>query len=167
MRKKLIAASVASLLAVWALPGTAREAVALPGVVGAEGVLNGVDTAGNATLTIGNNQNINTNNDLGGAFTTANNLQGSLLFLGNSTVSGSTAAIGARYLNISAGVAGTSVNFNGPVFASTVNISGTGNVNFNGDVTAAPVFANDGFITLGANRILTGAITTNTANTGP
>ena len=37
---------------------------------------------------------------------------------------------------------------------------------FNGNVTGAPVFANDGFINLGAGRTLTGAITTNTANTG-
>lgn len=166
MKIRLITASMAAVFAAWALPSSAREAVALPGVVGAEGVLNGVDTTGNATLSIGNNQNINTNNDLGGAFTTANNLQGSLLFLGNSTVTGSTGAIGNRYLNISAGAVGTTVNFNGPVFSSTINVSGTGIVNFNGNVTGAPVFANDGFINLAANRLLTGAITTNTANTG-
>ena len=43
---------------------------------------------------------------------------------------------------------------------------GTGTINFNGNVTSAPVFAGDGFINLGAGRSLTGAITTNTANTG-
>ena len=166
MRIKLIAASVASLFAVWAPPGTAREAVALPGVVGAEGVLNGVDTTGNATLTIGNNQNINTNIDAGGAFRTAANQQGALLFLGNSTVTGSSGQTGAEYLNISAGAVGSTVNFNGPVFATTLNVSGTGTVNFNGNVRAAANYDSDGFINLGANRLFTGAITTNTANSG-
>jgi uncharacterized protein with beta-barrel porin domain len=166
MKMKLLSASVLAALAAWAPPGMAREAVALPGVVGAEGVLNGVDTTGNATLTVANNQNINTSNDLGGAFTTANNNQGSILFLGNSTVTGATGTIGNSFLNLSAGVAGTTVNFNGSVFSTTINVSGTGTANFNGNVTSAPVFADDGFINLGAGRSLTGAITTNTANTG-
>lgn len=166
MKMKLLSASVLAALASWAPHGMAREAVALPGVVGAEGVLNGVDTTGNATLTVANNQNINNNNDLGGAFTTANNNQGSILFLGNSTMTGATGAIGNNFLNLSAGVAGSTVNFNGPVFSTTFNVSGTGTVNFNGNVIGAPVFANDGFINLGAGRTLTGAITTNTANTG-
>ncbi|MFH1815950.1 MAG: autotransporter domain-containing protein [Pseudomonadota bacterium] len=166
MKMKLLSASVLAVLAAWAPHGVAREAVALPGVVGAEGVLNGVDTTGNATLTVANDQNINTNNDLGGAFTTANNNQGNILFLGNSTVTGFTGATGNRFLNISAGVAGTTVDFNGEVFSTTITVSGTGTLNFNGDVTGAPVFADDGFISLGAGRMLTGAITTNTANTG-
>ena len=166
MKVRIICLSVAAVMAAWAPPGLAREAVALPGVVGPAGVLDGVDTTGNATLTVGNNQNINTNNDLGGGFRTSANLQGSILFLGNSTVTGSTGATGVSYLNVSAGVAGTAVNFNGPVFSSTFNVSGTGTVNFNGNVTGAPVYAADGFINLGAGRILTGAITTNTANTG-
>lgn len=166
MKMKLLSASVLAALATWAPHGVAREAVALPGVVGAEGVLNGVDTTGNASLTVANNQNINTNNDLGGALTTANNNQGNILFLGNSTVTGATGTIGNSFLNLSAGVAGTTVNFNGAVYSTTINVSGTGTVNFNGNVTGAPVFANDGFINLGAGRTLTGAITTNTANTG-
>lgn len=166
MKMKLISASVLAALATWAPHGMAREAVALPGVVGAEGVLNGVDTTGNATLTVANNQNINTNNDLGGAFTTANNNQGEILFLGNSTVTGATGTTGNSFLNLSAGAAGTTTNFNGSVFATTISVSGTGTVNFNGNVTGAPVYTGDGFINLGAGRMLTGAITTNTANTG-
>lgn len=166
MKIKLLSASVLAALATWAPHGMAREAVALPGVVGAEGVLNGVDTTGNASLTVANNQNINTNNDPGGAFTTANNNQGNILFLGNSTVTGATGTVGNSFLNVSAGVAGTTVDFNGPVFSTTLNVSGTGTINFNGNVTGAPVFADDGFINLGAGSTLTGAVTTNTANTG-
>ena len=166
MKIRMLCLSVAAVMAAWAPPGVAREAVALPGVVGAAGELDGVDTTGNATLTVGNNQNINTNNDAGGGFRTSANLTGSILFLGNSTVTGSTGQTGVSYLNVSAGVAGTTVNFNGPIFSSTINVSGTGTLNFNGNVTGAPVYAADGFINLGAGRVLTGAVTTNTANTG-
>ncbi|PKO33578.1 MAG: hypothetical protein CVU34_11490 [Betaproteobacteria bacterium HGW-Betaproteobacteria-7] len=166
MKMQLLSASVLAAFATWAPHGMAREAVALPGVVGAEGELNGVDTTNNATLTVGNNQNINTNNDPGGAFTTANNNQGDILFQGNSTVTGATGTIGNSFLSLSAGVAGTTVNFNGAVFSTTINVSGTGTINFNGNVIGAAVFANDGFINLGAGRSLTGAITTLTASTG-
>lgn len=89
-----------------------------------------------------------------------------LVFLGNSTVTGFTGTNLNRFLNLSAGAAGSTVNFNGDVFATTSSVSGTGTVNFNGNVTSAPVYAGDGFINLAAGRSLTGAITTNTANTG-
>jgi hypothetical protein len=92
--------------------------------------------------------------------------QQAFLFLGNSTVTGFTGTSLIRFLNISAGVNGTTVNFNGDVFATTSSVSGTGTINYNGNVISAPVFAGDGFINLGAGRSLTGAITTNTANTG-
>ncbi|WP_082709053.1 autotransporter outer membrane beta-barrel domain-containing protein [Thiobacillus denitrificans] len=166
MKVKLITAAVAAVIAAWAPVGSAREAVALPGVVGAEGELNGVDTAGSGTLTVGNNQNINTNNDLGGALTSSAADTGSVVFLGNSTVTGFTGTVGSEFLNISAGAVGSTVNFNGAVYSQTFGVSGTGIVNFNGDVITAPVFVGDGFINLGAGKTLIGAITTNTANTG-
>jgi len=168
LKIRIIAASVAAVFVAWSPAGSAREAVAIPvsGVVGPEGGLNGVDTTGNGILNIGNNQNINTNNDAGGAFRTSANLQGALFFMGNSTVTGSSGATGAEYRNISAGAAGSSVNFNGSVYSTTFNVSGMGTVNFNGNVRAATNFDADGFVNLGASRLFTGAITTNTANTG-
>ncbi|WP_172150235.1 autotransporter family protein [Pseudomonas tumuqii] len=166
MKASLISVAVAAAIVAWAPISLAREAVALPGVVGAEGELNGVDTTGGATLTINDGQNVNTNNDLGGAFTTASNNTGNLLFLGDSIVTGSTGQPGVLFLNISAGATGSTVDFNGDVFATTTQISGEGTVNFNGDVISAPVFVGDGFLNLGAGQLLTGAVTTNTANTG-
>ena len=166
MKTSLISVAVAAAIVAWAPISLAREAVALPGVVGAEGELNGVDTTGGATLTINDGQNVNTNNDLGGAFTTDSNNTGNLLFLGDSIVTGSTGQPGVLFLNISAGATGSTVDFNGDVFATTTQISGEGTVNFNGDVISAPVFVGDGFLNLGAGQLLTGAITTNTANTG-
>lgn len=166
MKVKLITAAVAAVIAAWAPVGSAREAVALPGVVGAEGELNGVDTTGIGTLIVGNNQNINTNNNLGGALTSDAADTGSVVFLGNSTVTGFTGTTGSEFLNISAGAAGATVNFNGAIYSQTFSVSGTGTVNFSGDVITAPVFVGDGFINLGAGKTLIGAITTNTANTG-
>lgn len=166
MKLKLISIAIASVIAAWTPAGFAREAVALPGVVGAEGELNGVDTTGDAILSVGDNQNINTSNDLGGAFTTASGGTGEILFSGSSTVTGDAGQTGTRYRNISAGTAGETVTFNGAVFAETLEVSGTGTVNLLGDVIAAPNFVGDGVLNLGAGKSLIGAITTNTANTG-
>lgn len=166
MKVSLISLAMAAAIVVWTPSSSAREAVALPGVVGTEGELNGVDTAGAGTLTITDDQNINTNNDLGGALTTDATDTAELLFLGDSTVTGDTGQPGVLFLNINAGADGKVVNFNGDVHATTTEISGTGTINFNGDVISAPVFVGDGFLNLGAGNSLTGAITTNTANTG-
>lgn len=158
--------AIAAVIAGWTLPGVAREAVALPGVVGAQGELNGVDTTGPGTLSVGSNQNINTNNDLGGGITSNSNATATVVFAGNSTVTGFTGTIGTEFLRIDAGASASTVNFNGAVYSQTLNVTGTGIVNFNGDVRAATLFANDGFINLAAGRTLTGAMTTATAGTG-
>jgi uncharacterized protein with beta-barrel porin domain len=161
----LVSTAVAAAIAAWALPVLARETVALPGVVGTEGVLNGVDTTGIGTLSVGN-QNINTNNDLAGGITSSAADTATVVFGANSTVTGFTGTIGSEFLHIDAGAPASTVTFNGAVFAQTFSVSGTGTVNFNGNVRAATLFAGDGFINLGASQTLTGAITTATANTG-
>jgi len=160
--------SVAAAIAAWASPGSAQEIVNLPvtSVFGAQGELNGVRTTGAGTLNVGNNQNINTSNNAGGAVTSDANDTATILFGGGSTVTGFTGRLGIEFDKIKAGAAGTTVNFNGAVFSRLFNVTGTGTVNFNGDVIAAPNFDSDGFINLGAGRTLTGAITTLTANTG-
>jgi uncharacterized protein with beta-barrel porin domain len=166
MKTRLISAAVAAVITAWAPSSLAREAVVLPGVVTAPGELAGVDTTGAGILTVGDGQNINTSNDVGGAFTTSANNTGIINFLGNSTVTGFTGQIGTEYDIINAGAVGRTVNFNGAVFSRIFNVSGTGTVNFNGNVIAAPNFVGDGFINLGTGFSLTGAITTNTAGTG-
>lgn len=165
MQKKLICTAIAAAIAAGASPASAREAVALPGVVGAVGVVSGVDTTGPGLLTVGA-QNINTSNDPGGAITTNAANTADIRFTGNSTVTGFTGTAGATFLSINAGAAGTIINFNGAVFATTMTISGTGTVNLNGNLTGAPAFGGDGFINLGAGNTLTGAVTTVAAGTG-
>jgi uncharacterized protein with beta-barrel porin domain len=166
MKAKLISASVAAVLAVcgssaWAGP---PEAVALPGVVGPTGVLDGVATTGVGTLTVGN-QNINTNAVNVNAIAPAAAAQADVRFLGNSTVTGNV-GIPSTLANFNAGANGSTVTFNGQVNTATFNVSGTGTVNFNGNISGAGTFAGDGFIRLGAGVTLNGAIITATASTG-
>jgi uncharacterized protein with beta-barrel porin domain len=166
VKKILVSAAVAAALAGWAAPSFAREADALSSVVGTEGVLNGVDTTGSGTLSVGANQNINTNNDLGGGITSDHADTAIVTFAGNSTVTGFTGTTGSELKRVDAGANASTVNFNGSVFAQTLNVTGTGVVNFNGDVRAATLFAADGSINLGVGLTLTGAITTFAANNG-
>ena len=176
MRVKLITAAVAAVIAAWAPISSARQSVALPYIFGVApgdsvGQATGIDTTGAALLTINPDININSLNDVGGGITNDGDNLASILFSGNSTVTGFTGTSSQRFNAITAGANATTVNFNGNVFATTFNVSGTGTVNFNGSVNpgivaASTIVANDGFINIGAGQLFNSAITTNTANTG-
>ena len=176
MKLKLIFAAVAAAITTWAPITSARESVALPYIFGVApgdsvGQATGVDTTGAGLLTVNPNININTLNDVGGGITSNINNVASILFTGNSTITGFTGTNLIRFIDITAGANATTVNFNGDVFTTAFNLSGTGTVNFNGNVNqgivaASSNFAGDGFINIGANKLFNSAITTNTANTG-
>lgn len=174
MRLKIISAAVAAAIATWAPVTSARETVALPNIIGVgniEAQARGVDTTGSGLLTINPDINVNTLNDVGGAFTSGGIDAASILFAGSSTITGFTGTSLIRFAAITAGANATTTNFNGNVFTNQFNLSGTGTVNFNGSlnpgVTAAStIFAGDGFINIGANQTFVSAITTLTANTG-
>ncbi len=106
------------------------------------------------------------------AVSTGASSQGNIVFNSSSTVYGAigvTQPGGPFLLNIAAGNNGTVVNFNGPVYATTLNVSGTGAVNFNSASTnvTATNFAADGTISLAPNTTVIGALTTTAgANTG-
>src|SRR4051812_33561196 len=106
------------------------------------------------------------------AVSTAASSQGNIVFNSGSTVNGAigvTQPGGPFLLNISGGNAGTAVNFQGPVFATTTSVSGTGSLNFNSGTTniTATNFAADGTISLAPNTTVIGALTTTAgANTG-
>jgi outer membrane autotransporter protein len=106
------------------------------------------------------------------AVSTAASSQGNILFNSGSTVYGAVGATqpaGPFLLNIRGGATGTAVNFQGPVFATTLDVSGAGAVNFNSGSTnvTATNFAGDGSINLAPNTTLIGALTTTAgANTG-
>jgi uncharacterized protein with beta-barrel porin domain len=172
----LISTAVAAAIAAWAPLSSARQLVALPYIFGANpgdtvGQATGLDTTGGALLTVNPNININALNDVGGGITNNINDTASILFVGNSTVTGFTGTSTIRFNAITAGANATTVNFNGNVFTTTFNVSGTGTVNFNGSVNpgivaASTIFAGDGFINVGANQLFNSALTTITANTG-
>lgn len=176
MKIKLTSLAVAAVIAAWSPLSSARQSVALPYIFGAApgdsvGQTTGLDTTGAGLLTINPDININSLNDVGGGITSNINNVASILFVGNSTITGFTGTSLIRFFDITAGANATTVNFNGDVFTTSFNLSGTGTVNFNGSVNPAIVaaltnFAGDGFINLGANQVLNSAITTNTANTG-
>ena len=106
------------------------------------------------------------------AVSTAASSQGNIVFNSSSTVYGAigmTQPGGPFLLALSGGNTGTAVNFLGPVFATTLNVTGTGSVNFDSGSTniTATNFAADGTIALSANTTVIGALTTTAgANTG-
>ncbi len=177
MKHKLIVVSVAAAIAAWGTSSFARESgIALPYIFGVApadsvGQATGIDTVGAGLLTVNPDININALNDVGGGITSDTFDQARILFVGNSTVTGFTGTSGQFFNAITAGANATTVNFNGDVFTTTFNVSGTGTVNFNGSlnpaITAAnTIFAGDGFINVGANKVFTSAIVTLTDNTG-
>jgi uncharacterized protein with beta-barrel porin domain len=155
-----------------------RQTAVGPGVIplNATGVLNGVDMSASAitgTLAVGvpggPQTDIFTANNppVAGrvAVSTAASSQGNIVFNSSSNVYGAIGATqpaGPFLLNIAGGNAGTAVNFLGPVFATTLNVTGTGAVNFNSGSTnvTATNFAGDGTISLGRNTTAIGALTT-------
>ncbi|MEP7186378.1 MAG: autotransporter domain-containing protein [Rhodanobacter sp.] len=168
MKKKLLFPILGSAMVAWLPLAVAGEVVVLPGVVGAVGVLNGVNTQGPGLLTVGK-QDINTSNDPGGAITTDAANTASILFNNTSTVTGFVGASGSTFLNISAGSNANTVTFNGPVYSTQFSVAGTGTVNFNGGFTSntgsTMDFAGDGFINVGAGQTVKAAIT-NSAGAG-
>jgi uncharacterized protein with beta-barrel porin domain len=106
------------------------------------------------------------------AVSTGASSQGNIVFNSSSTVFGGVGVTqpgGPFLLNISGGAAGTVVNFQGPVYATTLDVTGTGSVNFNSGSTniTATNFAADGVINLAPNTTVIGALTTTAgANTG-
>ncbi|MBF0489543.1 MAG: autotransporter domain-containing protein [Candidatus Omnitrophica bacterium] len=177
MRRILFVMFLAVVVTVLSSPGFARENipadVASPGQLSVDGGLNGVSLTGLTTLLVGTlggaEKDIFTSNislaTVPAAVSSSSNLQGTVVFNSSSTVYGDMGATGTRLLYIQS-MAGTTVNFLGSVYSGTLD-SATGTTNFMGPVNiVATNFTGDGTISLVANATLTGAMTTNTAQTG-
>jgi uncharacterized protein with beta-barrel porin domain len=178
-RMRLLLLSAASML-VWSAPAFAQTQSAVgPGQIpiSATGQLNGVTMTGSLGTgalvvgTVGGPQtdiftsNSNPTNPLLPAITTDASSSANIVFNSGSTVYGAigvTQPGGPFFLNVTGGNTGTTLNFQGAVFATTLNVTGTGTVNFNSGATniAATNFAADGTINLAPNSILIGALTT-------
>ena len=162
-----------------------RQQAVGPGAIplNVTGVLNGVDMSASGTtgtlnvgVVGGPATDILTSNTpyVAGplAVSTAASSQGNINFNSSSTVYGAigvTQPGGPFLLAIAAGNPGTAVNLMGPLYATTLNVTGTGAVNFNsGSINvAATNFEGDGTISLAPNTTVIGALTTTAgANTG-
>jgi outer membrane autotransporter protein len=187
MKRSILTLSIVAAAATWSSASMAQRQTAvgpsqnIP--LSPTGSLNGVDMSASATTgtlvvgVVGGPQadifSLN-NPPLPGtvAVSTAASSQGNIVFNSSSNVYGAVGATqpaGPFLLGISGGNAGTTVNFQGPVFATTLNVLGTGNVDFNSGSTnvTATNFAGDGTISLAPNTIVIGALTTTAgANTG-
>ncbi|MEI9888810.1 MAG: autotransporter domain-containing protein [Rhizomicrobium sp.] len=185
MKRSALVLCVGAAICVSSPSSAARQAAVGPGIIAldANGVLSGVDMSVSGitgTLSVGvvggPAMDIYTLNNpvVAGqvAISTAASSQGNVVFNSGSTVYGAigvTQPGGPFLLNITGGNAGASVNFMGPVYATTTNVTGTGSLNFrsgNTNITATN-FAADGTISLAANTTVIGALTTTVgANTG-
>lgn len=185
---KRILLILASLTAAAVLSPTSfaqRQTAVGPGIIplNATGILNGVDMSASGitgTLSVGvvggpETDIYTSNNPVAPgliAVSTAASSQGNIVFNSSSTVYGAigvTQPGGPFLLAISGGNTGSTVTFLGPVFATTLNVTGSGLVNFNSGSTnvTATNFAADGTISLGPNTTVIGALTTTAgANTG-
>ncbi len=177
---KMLRASLLSAIAVTASTQALadRQTAVGPGSIplNATGVLGGVDLSGSATtgtlvvgVVGGPAMDVFTLNNpvIPGrvAISTAASSQGNVVFNSSSTVYGDigvTQPGGPFLLDIRGAGDGTVVNFMGPVFATTVNVTGKGTMNFNsGSINvAATNFAGDGTISLAPKTTLIGALTT-------
>lgn len=186
MKRIILVPAIAAALGSMAFAAHAqRQSAVGPGIIplDATGILGGVDMSASGTtgtLAVGvpggPRMDIFTlNNPLIAGFTavgTAASSQGNIVFNSSSTVFGAigvTQPGGPFLLNIAGGNDGTAVNFQGPVFATTLDVTGTGAVNFNsGNINiVATNFASDGIISLAPNTTVIGALTTTAgANTG-
>jgi uncharacterized protein with beta-barrel porin domain len=184
----LFVRSVIVALTVWSPLSFAQQVIngAAPTALSPIGVTSGVamtGQGGGGTLNVGSvggpELDIFTNNSSNGsvsnpalqAVSTDSSSHSNIVFNSSSTVFGAigvTQPGGPFFLNISGGNTGTTIKFLGNVFSTTLNVTGTGSVNFNSGSTniTATNFAGDGTISLAPNTTVIGALTTNTADTG-
>ncbi len=108
-----------------------------------------------------------TGSDVNSAVTTATTNTGTLTLNGSSTVSGQVGASGALLKEINAGANGSSSTFSSDVYATNLDVEGTGTVNLNGDYTGTAIRYNaDGTVVLATGSDVNSAVTTATTNTG-
>ena len=124
-------------------------------------------------LTIADNKNISVS---GGIRNTgaANSLQGNLLAIGTTTVSGQVGTAALALTTIRAGGAAETVTFASDVFANTTSVTGTGTIAFSGSLsgtiagTSSLDFVADGTVTLADSKTISvsGGITNAVTNNG-
>ncbi|MDD2896751.1 MAG: autotransporter domain-containing protein [Aliarcobacter sp.] len=101
------------------------------------------------------------------AVTTTTNDTGTLNLAGTSTVSGQVGTNGNKLANVNAGATGKTATFSSDVYATNLNVTGTGAVDLNGSYTGTTLNYNaDGTVNLADTKNITAAVTTTTNDTG-
>ncbi|MBF0569922.1 MAG: hypothetical protein HQL18_04030, partial [Candidatus Omnitrophica bacterium] len=89
------------------------------------------------------------------------NNYGNLTLLGSSIVSGAVGVSGANLGTINAGVNGSTSSFNDVIYANAMHVTGTGEVDLNGNSTISSlVFDANGKAVVAMNKTLTAAVST-------
>ncbi len=146
-----IGASGASLLKINLTTSNASKTVAFVGDVFATTLQFGTHAAGTATFTDGS--------DVTGAFVSGGDNLGVITFAGTSTVTGtigSSTSIDFNILNV--GANSKTVTISGDTYAVKTNITGSGTLALQADITGAIDFDADGFLTLADGSDVTGVI---------
>lgn len=136
----------------------------------------GTNTTSTGTFTLGNNVDLITahaGSSLAGSSTAFKDANGATLrFAGSSVVTGdlgsSANTNNENFKDIYAGANGATVSFLNNVYVSstTFHVSGTGTVNFMGDLNGPLVYDANGTVNVADNQKITGTVTTATNNTG-
>ena len=111
--------------------------------------------------------NLADNKNIDSSITTASNNTGTLNLLGTSTVSGTVGTSANKLKEINSGITAEVGTFNSDVYATNLDVEGTGTVNLNGNFTGTAVRYNaDGNINIADNKNIDSSITTALNNTG-
>ncbi len=114
-----------------------------------------LDYLADGTVTIATTKNLT-----GTVTTAAGDNTGTLTLEGTTTVSGQVGAGGAALKVVNGGANGTTATFSADVFAATLNVTGTGTVDLDGNFTGTLDFDADGTATVATGMNLTGTVTT-------
>jgi hypothetical protein len=111
--------------------------------------------------------NLADNKNIDSSITTASNNTGTLNLLGTSTVSGTVGTSANKLKEINSGITAEVGTFSSDVFATNLDVEGTGTVNLNGNFTGTTLRYNaDGSVNLVDNKNIDSSITTALNNTG-
>jgi hypothetical protein len=117
------------------------------------------DLTANVLFSVDTTFNLTDGADLTGSITTANNNEGTLDLAGDSTISGTVGAENFALNQITlSSAAGETDTFSGDVYATNINLTDTGTLDFNGNVTGNVNFAADGIVDVATTKIIDGNV---------
>ncbi|RWS50424.1 hypothetical protein CKA56_02525 [Arcobacter venerupis] len=124
-------------------------------------VLNNNGTTNSSTLLLSDGSNITS------TITTSDSNMGILTLAGTSTVNGQVGTDSNKLANVNAGANGKTATFTSDVYATNLNVTGTGAVDLNGSYKGTTLNYNaDGSVNLADTKNITAAVTTTTNDTG-